>query len=330
MAGSTHQSRRGKTQLKPSEVCARFDVQPYVLKFWEGEFPQLGRRLGPKRVYGPRELEIVEAIHHFVEEEGLNLGEARDALSERFAGGADSDEPPEAQAAEPSPAAPASGSTAGGLFGQAEARIRELEKEAERVQKLADDERARASESEAQAQQLGRELNEAKEAGAELERRLAELQSQLDRAESARAVAMARIDELETALDEERAAKDALERQADDLSSLVETAGDAEQRLDAAREESERLRRAFEDERRQRRDRDRRLAREVAESLDELSLIESLAGTLLEEISGQSVEAEEAGSGPEDTAGPADEGPGASAEEHAGEDDPPPYPDEEN
>jgi hypothetical protein len=311
MSGSTHQPRRGKTQLKPSEVCARFDVQPYVLKFWEGEFPQLGRRLGPKRLYGPREIEIVEAIHQLVEEQGLNLGEARDALTERFSGeddrasapgAADPDAAPELQAA------PAAGATQGGLFGQAEARIRELEKEVERLQKLAEDERARAGEQQTRAEGLAQELAEAHETRADLERRQ-------ERAESARAVAMSRMEELEGALEAERAEKRELEQKADDLNSLVETAGDAEQRLDAAREDAERLRRAFEEERRQRRERDRRLAAEVAEAMRELSAVDSLAAELLEEISGQPLEPEDEPRGPDD--------------EDESADDEPPYPDEE-
>jgi DNA-binding transcriptional MerR regulator len=329
MAGSTHQPRRGKTQLKPSEVCARFDVQPYVLKFWEGEFPQLGRRLGPKRLYGPREIEIVEAIHQLVEEQGLNLGEARDVLTERFSGEGDrgsSAGAPDPEGASEPHAAPAAGATQGGLFGQAEARIRELEKELERLQKLAEDERVRAGEQQTRAEGLAQELAEAHEARAELEERTAEerqeaeqsredLQRRLDRAESARAVAMARMEELEGALEAERAEKRELEQKADDLSSLVETAGDAEQRLDAAREDAERLRRAFEEERRRRRERDRRLAAEVAEAMHELGAVDALAAELLEEISGQPVEPEGESSDPD-------------AEDDSADDEPP-YPDEE-
>ena len=70
--------------MRPTDVCAEFGIQPYVLKFWENEFPQLGRRLGSKREYGPRERKLVAAIYALVEEERLTLADARLALDRTF------------------------------------------------------------------------------------------------------------------------------------------------------------------------------------------------------------------------------------------------------
>jgi DNA-binding transcriptional MerR regulator len=328
MSESTQPQRRGRSQLKPSEVCSRFDVQPYVLKFWESEFPQLGRRLGPKRVYGPQELKILEAIHELVEQQGLNLGEAREALTERFPEGQPS-AGAGAEGADPAvPGATAveeAGSegrqpAAGGLFGQAEARIRELEKELEqartraveaersaaeraekesevRIRELQEEWERRLAEASEDAERRVRAIEEQAEARVQQqhaagEQRLAEMQQRVEEAESARAAALARADDLESQLAVERGEREVLAQQVEDLGSLVEEAGDAERRLEAAREESETLRQSFKAERQEIRERDARLAEEVGGALDELRAIEELTGTLLEEISGKALSSE--------------------------------------
>lgn len=74
-----------KVVRRSLEVCQELDIQPYVLKFWEGEFPQLGRRVGPKRLYGPDEFALAVEIKRLLQEDGITLAEARDALSS-FAG----------------------------------------------------------------------------------------------------------------------------------------------------------------------------------------------------------------------------------------------------
>ncbi len=75
-----------KPVRRPAEVCAELDIQPYVLKFWEGEFPLLGRRIGPKRNYGPVEFEITREIRRLLEEEGLSLADARTSVDRLFGG----------------------------------------------------------------------------------------------------------------------------------------------------------------------------------------------------------------------------------------------------
>ncbi|UCF67974.1 MAG: MerR family transcriptional regulator [Acidobacteriota bacterium] len=73
-------------KTRAAQVCAQLQIQPYVLKFWESEFPQLGERLDDKRLYGPRELEIARAIHQLVEVEQRTLAQARTQLAEKFPG----------------------------------------------------------------------------------------------------------------------------------------------------------------------------------------------------------------------------------------------------
>ncbi len=75
-----------KPLRRPADVCAELDIQPYVLKFWEGEFPQLARRIGPKRTYGPDEIAITREIRRLLEDEGLSLPDARQQLERAFPG----------------------------------------------------------------------------------------------------------------------------------------------------------------------------------------------------------------------------------------------------
>lgn len=89
-----------KGVLKPAQVCQALGIQPYQLKFWEAEFADLGRRVGPKRLYGPDEMDLVSEIKSLLVDSRVNLSEVRAILAERFAtsdadraaGGSDSPE----------------------------------------------------------------------------------------------------------------------------------------------------------------------------------------------------------------------------------------------
>ncbi|MFN7965156.1 MAG: MerR family transcriptional regulator [Acidobacteriota bacterium] len=76
-----------KSVRRSGEVCQELDIQPYVLKFWEAEFPQLSRRIGPKRLYGPEEFQIAEWIKRLLQDDGLTLAEAREALAGQLSRG---------------------------------------------------------------------------------------------------------------------------------------------------------------------------------------------------------------------------------------------------
>ena len=68
-----------KTLFKASEVCEIAQVQPYVLRSWEREFPGLGvgKTVGGPRVYRRVDVEKVLRIKHLVFGEGLTLAGAR-------------------------------------------------------------------------------------------------------------------------------------------------------------------------------------------------------------------------------------------------------------
>lgn len=70
--------------FKAAEVCEAAEVQPYMLRSWEAEFPQLGKvpAGGGPRVYGQADIEMVLRIKSLVFGEGLTLAGARRRLEE--------------------------------------------------------------------------------------------------------------------------------------------------------------------------------------------------------------------------------------------------------
>ena len=69
-----------RSVFKASDVCSIAEVQPYVLKSWEAEFPALGKSKGDARVYRRADVETVLEIKRLLYEEGLTLGAARRKL----------------------------------------------------------------------------------------------------------------------------------------------------------------------------------------------------------------------------------------------------------
>lgn len=70
--------------FKAADVCEVVQVQPYVLRSWEAEFPQIGQAPagGGPRVYRRADVELVLRIKQLVFEEGLTLSGARRRLEE--------------------------------------------------------------------------------------------------------------------------------------------------------------------------------------------------------------------------------------------------------
>ena len=73
--------------FKAAEVCDILHVQPYVLRSWEAEFPDLGvaKAAGGPRVYRRKDVEQVARIKHLLLVEGLTLAGARRKLEEETA-----------------------------------------------------------------------------------------------------------------------------------------------------------------------------------------------------------------------------------------------------
>lgn len=73
--------------FKPAEVCEIAQLQPYVLRSWEAEFPDLGvvRGGGSGRLYRRADVERVLRIKHLLFVEGLTLAGIRRRIEEEMA-----------------------------------------------------------------------------------------------------------------------------------------------------------------------------------------------------------------------------------------------------
>jgi DNA-binding transcriptional MerR regulator len=73
--------------FKAAEVCELAKVQPYVLRSWETEFPDLGvtKAEGAPRTYRREDVEQVLRIKHLLLVDGLTLAGARRRLMEETA-----------------------------------------------------------------------------------------------------------------------------------------------------------------------------------------------------------------------------------------------------
>jgi DNA-binding transcriptional MerR regulator len=67
---------------KIGEVCKLAEVQPYVLRYWETEFPQLApnKSGGGQRLYTRREIDIILRIKELLYREGFTIAGAKKKL----------------------------------------------------------------------------------------------------------------------------------------------------------------------------------------------------------------------------------------------------------
>lgn len=73
--------------FRSPEVCEIAQVQPYVLKSWEAEFPDLGiaKSPGSPRIYRRADVERVLRLKHLLFVDGLTLAGARKRLTQEGA-----------------------------------------------------------------------------------------------------------------------------------------------------------------------------------------------------------------------------------------------------
>jgi len=73
-----------RSLFRQPEVCDIASIQPYMLRSWEAEFPDLGvsRTQGGPRVYRRADVERVLRLKHLLFVEGLTLAGARRRLLE--------------------------------------------------------------------------------------------------------------------------------------------------------------------------------------------------------------------------------------------------------
>ena len=76
---------------KIGEVCKLADVQPYVLRYWETEFPQLApnKSGGGQRLYTRAEIDTILRIKELLYRDGFTIAGAKKKLEEEPAAAAD-------------------------------------------------------------------------------------------------------------------------------------------------------------------------------------------------------------------------------------------------
>src|SRR5947207_4219758 len=77
-----------KLFFKIGEVCEITDTQPYVLRYWESEFPALApaKNTSGQRIYRRRAIETVLRIKQLLYEEGFTIAGAKKKLEAEMAG----------------------------------------------------------------------------------------------------------------------------------------------------------------------------------------------------------------------------------------------------
>lgn len=76
--------REQRKTYKIGQAAELLGVKPFVLRFWETEFPQLQpiRKDSGQRLYTDEHIELVRRIQHLLYEQGLTIEGARKALEE--------------------------------------------------------------------------------------------------------------------------------------------------------------------------------------------------------------------------------------------------------
>ena len=72
-----------KLFFKIGEVCRIVDIEPFVLRFWESEFPNLApeKSKSGQRVYKRKDIEMVLRIKELLYERGYTIAGARKQLA---------------------------------------------------------------------------------------------------------------------------------------------------------------------------------------------------------------------------------------------------------
>jgi DNA-binding transcriptional MerR regulator len=74
---------------KIGEACKALGIQPYVLRYWETEFPALApsKSRSGQRVYSEKEMEVIRRIKELLYDEGYTIAGAKKKLEAELAAG---------------------------------------------------------------------------------------------------------------------------------------------------------------------------------------------------------------------------------------------------
>ncbi len=77
-----------KEEFKIGEVCEIAGVKPFVLRYWETEFPELSpsKGAGGQRTYTRADVQLILRIKQLLYEERFTVAGAKKRLSEEIAG----------------------------------------------------------------------------------------------------------------------------------------------------------------------------------------------------------------------------------------------------
>ncbi len=106
-------SSAGGRYYKVGEVCRLADVPPYVLRYWETEFPvlSLDRPSSGPRLYSERDLKVIGAIKRLLYDEGYTIAGAKKRLESDLRRDGVLDDP---AASDPQPRGEGAGTSADG------------------------------------------------------------------------------------------------------------------------------------------------------------------------------------------------------------------------
>lgn len=78
-----------KEEFRIGEVCDVAGVKPFVLRYWETEFPELqpAKGTGGQRTYSRADVELILRIKHLLYEERFTVAGAKKRLAEEASAG---------------------------------------------------------------------------------------------------------------------------------------------------------------------------------------------------------------------------------------------------
>jgi DNA-binding transcriptional MerR regulator len=81
-------SENAEVRYRIGDVCRIADVQPYVLRYWESEFPVLApdRSAQGPRTYSAREVDLIGRIKRLLYDEGYTIAGAKKRLESEASG----------------------------------------------------------------------------------------------------------------------------------------------------------------------------------------------------------------------------------------------------
>ncbi|MFQ5350174.1 MAG: MerR family transcriptional regulator [Thermoanaerobaculia bacterium] len=94
-----------KLYFKIGEACRQLDIQPYVLRYWETEFPALSpdKSKSGQRVYSRQDLGIIRRIKELLYDEGYTIAGAKKKLEGELEAGGVGERAAEEAAEKPKP-----------------------------------------------------------------------------------------------------------------------------------------------------------------------------------------------------------------------------------